>query len=70
MTQQARETADLTARDALYKQVQQRIFDQTHDVILWFRNGTLGAQKGVGGLDTIVQPNGSGLNFHKTWLSA
>ena len=70
MTQQARETADVTARDALYKQVQQRIFDQTHDVILWFRNGTLGAQKSVGGLDTIVQPNGSGLNFHKAWLKA
>ncbi len=70
MTQQARETVDLTARSALYKQVQQRVFDQTHDVILWFRNGTLGAQKGVGGLDTLVQPNGSGLSFHKAWLSA
>ena len=70
MTQQARETAEVTARDALYKQVQQRIFDQTHDVILWFRNGTLGAQKSVGGLDTVVAPNGSGLNFHKAWLAA
>ncbi len=70
MTQQARETADVAARDALYKQVQQRIFDQTHDVILWFRNGTLGAQKSVGGIDTIVQPNGSGMNFRKVWLGA
>jgi peptide/nickel transport system substrate-binding protein len=70
MTQQAREIVDQEARADLYKQVQQRIFDQTHDVILWFRNGTIGAQKSVGGLDTIVAPNGSGLNFHKVWLGA
>ena len=48
--------------------MQQRIFDQTHDVILWFRNGSIGAQPKVGGLDTIVHPNGSNLNFHKVWL--
>ena len=50
--------------------MQQRIFDQTHDVILWFRNGSIGAQPSVGGLDTIVHPNGSNLNFHKVWLRA
>ena len=42
LTQQARETVDPAARNDLYKQVQQRIFDQTHDVILWFRNGSMG----------------------------
>jgi len=68
LTQQARQVVDSSARADLYKQVQQRIFDQTHDVIFWFRNGTIGAQKSVGGLDTIVAPNGSGLNFHKVWL--
>ena len=41
-----------------------------HDVILWFRNGSIGAQPSVGGLDTIVHPNGSNLNFHKVWLRA
>ena len=50
--------------------MQQQIFDQTHDVILWFRNGSIGAQPSVGGLDTIVHPNGSNLNFHKVWLRA
>jgi peptide/nickel transport system substrate-binding protein len=70
LTQQARGTVDPAARADLYKQVQQRVFDETHDVILWFRNGSLGAQKSVGGLDTIVHPNGCNLNFHKVWLSA
>ncbi len=69
LTQQAREVVDPVARAGLYKQVQERIFDQTHDVILWFRNGTMGAQKNVGGLDTVVHPNGSNLNFHKAWLN-
>lgn len=70
LTQEARGTVDPVARAELYKKVQQRIFDQTHDVILWFRNGTIGAQKSVGGLDTIVHPNGSNLNFHKVWLES
>lgn len=70
LTQQARETVDGGTRADLYKQVQQRIHDQTHDVILWFRNGTMGAQQSVGGLDTVVHPNGSNLNFHKAWLNS
>ena len=44
--------------------------DEVHDVVLWFRNGTIGAQPAVGGLDTLVHPNGSNLNFHKVWLKA
>ena len=68
LTQQAREIVDSAARADLYKQVQQRVFDQAHDVVLWFRNGTIGAQKSVSGLDTIVAPNGSGFDFHKAWL--
>ncbi|MBE7200286.1 MAG: ABC transporter substrate-binding protein [Parafilimonas terrae] len=70
LTQQARETVDPAVRSDLYKQVQQRIFDQTHDVVLWFRNGSMGAQTSVGGLDSVVNPNGSNLNFHKAWLNA
>jgi ABC-type transport system substrate-binding protein len=70
LTQKARVTIDPAARADIYKQVQQQIFDQTHDVILWFRNGSIGAQPTVGGLDTIVHPNGSNLNFHKVWLRA
>jgi peptide/nickel transport system substrate-binding protein len=70
LTEKARITVDPQERAEIYKQVQQRIHDQTHDVILWFRNGTIGAQPGVGGLDTVVHPNGSNLNFHKVWLAA
>ncbi len=46
------------------------VHDETLDVILWFRNGTIGAQPAVMGLDTIVHPNGSNLNFHKVWLQS
>lgn len=70
LTTRARVTVDNAARADVYKQVQQRIFDEAHDIILWFRNGTIGAQPGVKGLDGVVHPNGSNLNFHKVWLSA
>lgn len=66
----ARVTVDATARADIYKQVQQQIFDQTHDIILWFRNGSIAAQTSVMGLDSVVHPNGSNLNFHKVWLKA
>ncbi|RBP84962.1 peptide/nickel transport system substrate-binding protein [Rhodobacter sp. 140A] len=70
LTTKARVTVDPAERAALYKQVQARIYDEVLDIILWFRNGTIAAQKTVGGLDTVVMPNGSNLNFHKVWLSA
>lgn len=70
LTEEARITVDKEKRADIYKAVQQRVFDETHDVYLWFRNGTIGAQPSVMGLDTIVHPNGSNLNFHKVWLSA
>jgi ABC-type transport system substrate-binding protein len=66
----ARITVDPAARSSIYKQVQQQVFDETHDIILWFRNGSIGAQPTVAGLDTVVHPNGSNLNFHKVWLKA
>lgn len=70
LTAKARVTVDPEERAAIYKEVQTVIHDETLDVILWFRNGTIGAQPSVGGLDTVVHPNGSNLNFHKVWLSA
>jgi ABC-type transport system substrate-binding protein len=66
----ARVTVDPTARADIYKQVQQQIYDQVHDIVLWFRNGSIAAQTTVAGLDTVVHPNGSNLNFHKVWLQA
>jgi ABC-type transport system substrate-binding protein len=70
LTELARITVDDAARAEIYKQVQQQIFDEAHDILLWFRNGTIGAQPNVMGLDTVVHPNGSNLNFHKVWLQA
>ena len=70
LTARARITVEPEARAAIYKEVQQIIHDETLDIILWFRNGTIGAQPSVGGLDTVVHPNGSNLNFHKVWLAS
>jgi ABC-type transport system substrate-binding protein len=66
--QEAREAIDASVRIELYHQVQARIQEQAHDVILWYRNGSLAANLNVGGLDTIVHPNASNLNFWRAWL--
>ena len=68
LLQKARVTVNPDDRNAIYQQIQQRVHDETHDVVLWFRNGTIGAQKNVGGLDKLVHPNGSALNFRHVWL--
>lgn len=70
MLQEARITIDPAERAEIYKTVQERVYDQAHDVILWFRNGSIGAVPSVHGLDTIVHPNGSNLDFHKVWLES
>jgi peptide/nickel transport system substrate-binding protein len=70
LTTKARGIVDPAERAEVYKQVQQVIYDEVLDIILWFRNGTIAAQPNVMGLDTIVHPNGSNLNFHKVWLAA
>jgi peptide/nickel transport system substrate-binding protein len=70
LTEQARGEVDPAARLDLYRRIQQHLFDEALDVILWYRNGTIGAAPEVGGLDTVVHPNGSNLNFHKVWLAS
>lgn len=52
----------------LYQEAQQILYDDTPDVMLWFRDGTLAAQNYVGGLDTVLSPNNSDLNFRNVWL--
>lgn len=69
-TEKARRATDPAQRAQLYKAIQQRIQDETHDVILWFRNGTVGARQNVGGLDKLVHPDGSNLQFRNVWLRA
>jgi peptide/nickel transport system substrate-binding protein len=68
LTEDARRVIDPLERAQLYKDVQQRVFDEAHDVVLWFRNGTVAAQPGVGGLDRLVHPNGCNLEFRHIWL--
>jgi D-galactose transport system substrate-binding protein len=70
MTESARRLTDADARAAVYKKVQERIQDQTHDVVLWYRNGSVAALQNVGGLDQLVHPNGSNLEFRHLWLRA
>ena len=66
----ARGSTDAATRTELYRKVQQRIQDETHDVVIWFRDGTVAAQPKVGGLDKLVHPNGSNLQFKNVWLKA
>ena len=68
MTEAARRIIDRDERVQIYKDIQKRIQDETHDVVLWFRNGTVAAQPSVGGLDQLVHPNGSNLQFRHVWL--
>ena len=68
MTAAARRVVDPNERAQIYRDIQKRVQDETHDVVLWFRNGTVGARKGVGGLDKLVHPNGSNLQFKNIWL--
>ncbi len=69
-TLSARRSTNPAERAKLYKQVQKRIQDEAHDVVLWFRNGTVGARQNVGGLDKLVHPDGSNLQFRNVWLKA
>lgn len=69
MTREARTVTDPEARAEIYRAVQQRIRDQALDVVLWFRNGSIGARPEVRGLDTVVHPNGSNFDFHRVWLA-
>jgi ABC-type transport system substrate-binding protein len=70
LAEAARGETDPQARIDIYKRIQQHIFDESLDVVLWYRNGSIGAVSEVGGLDTVVHPNGSNLNFHGVWLNA
>ncbi|MGY6411704.1 MAG: ABC transporter substrate-binding protein [Alkalilacustris sp.] len=70
LAEAARSAVDPDARIAKYLEIQEKINEESLDVILWFRNGSIGARPEVGGLETLVHPNGSNLSFHKVWLSA
>lgn len=70
MTAAARRVVDPAERAKIYQDIQQRVYDETHDVVLWFRNGTIGARQEVGGLDKLVHPNGSNLQFKNVWLES
>ncbi len=70
LAEAARGTIDADERNAMYRDIQTKVREESLDVILWFRNGSIGARPEVGGLDTLVHPNGSNLSFHKVWLRA
>jgi ABC-type transport system substrate-binding protein len=70
LCEQARATIDVAKRDKIYHKVQQRIFDEAHDVFLWRRKGWVAARKNVGGLDKLVDSDGNGFNFKNVWLES
>ena len=70
MAEAARRLIDPSERVQIYKDIQKRVQDETHDVVLWFRNGSVAAQPSVGGLDRLVHPNGSNLQFRHIWLES
>jgi len=70
LCEQARATIDVAKRDKIYHKVQQRIFDEAHDVFLWRRKGWVAARNNVGGLDKLVDSDGNGFNFKNVWLES
>jgi len=39
-----------------------------HDIVLWHRNSSFGAQKNIGGLDTLVNADGATYHFDRVWI--
>lgn len=70
MAEAARRVVNPLERAKIYKDIQKRVQDETHDVVLWFRNGTVAARQNVGGLENLVHPNGSNLQFRHVWLKS
>ena len=68
LTEKARVTVDDGARAGIYREVQQRVFDKVHDIVVWHRNSSFGAQKNIGGLDTLVNGDGATYHFHRVWI--
>jgi len=68
LTEKARVTIDKAERAEIYKEVQQRVFDKVHDIVLWHRNSSFGAQKNIGGLDTLVNADGATYHFDRVWI--
>ena len=68
LTEKARVTVDTTERAEIYKEVQQRVFDKVHDIVVWHRNSSFGAQKNIGGLDTLVNADGATYHFDRVWI--
>ena len=68
LTEKARVTVDDGARADVYREVQKRVFDKVHDIVVWHRNSSFGAQKNIGGLDTLVNGDGATYHFHRVWI--
>jgi peptide/nickel transport system substrate-binding protein len=53
---------------ANFKKAQAVLHEETPDVMLWFRDGTVAANQSVNGTNALVSPNNSELNFGQVWL--
>ncbi len=70
LADKARITIDREERIKIYHELQARMHEEALDVLLWFRNGTIAASRAVKGLENIVVPNASNLDFRKVWIDA
>lgn len=62
-----RAESDAEAADH-YREAQRIIHERVPDVMLWFRDGSVAAEPTVGGVDELVSPEGTMLNFRDAWL--
>lgn len=51
-----------------YREAQQVLHDEVPSPFLWFRDGTMAGVDSMGGLDTVLDPNNTELNFGEAWL--
>ncbi|TKX84891.1 ABC transporter substrate-binding protein, partial [Halorubrum sp. SS5] len=51
-----------------YREAQRVLHEEVPSPMLWFRDGAMGATPSVGGLDTVLAPNNTEVNFSESWL--
>ena len=51
-----------------YREAQRVLHEEVPSPMLWFRDGAMAAEPSVGGLDTVLAPNNTEVNFSAAWL--
>lgn len=51
-----------------YREAQRVLHEEVPSPMLWFRDGAMAAKPSVGGIDTVLAPNNTEVNFGSAWL--